>query len=330
MSLWTNIWRDDAKDWVYTQLQGSQVPDAVSGTPVQSGSDYLSITLKSMRVCDVRRGWTKFYGLTQSYVSLPTLDGRIAEIATVVSPDELKKVDDSHVDRVIQVNAPLLEEVAYNGGSVELELGLFSVKEADLAAPFLTLLQSIADKAGVSFLSTIAPFFEPFKKGIESLSGTNDAVSLEVGLATAFKPLSTGWFVVMRAPRDSVDITKLKVTPHDFRLVDSKGAPVGRYPYMVFTIAAASRKSNWFAIPEIASVYRELRDAVRRGDYEDSKELVGQFRRTAMSSVDLHQADAVQIAEQVKTATEAVLGGGLTSAGKGPGLPPLNTFSLKR
>ena len=143
-------------------------------------------------------------------------------------------------------------------------------------------------------------------------------------------PVSTGWFVVMRAPRNSVDITKLKVTPHDFRLVDGKGVPVGRYPYMVFTIAAAGRKSNWFAIPELSSVYSELRDAVRRGDYEDSKELLGQFRRTAMSSIDLHQADAAQIAEQVKTATESVLVGGLTSAEKGLGLPPLNTFLLKR
>ncbi|HEX8697085.1 MAG TPA: hypothetical protein VF746_31995 [Longimicrobium sp.] len=329
MGWWNDLFRKRAQDWVYAQLDGPQVPDEPKEkeeVPVDGA--YLTITLRSLRVVNVRRLATKFYGVVHSFATLNHLSGKDASFHTVTSPAELRNIDPANLDRVITVKKTLLGPIPYRGEGVGLELGLFSIKEADLAAPFIDLLESASSAAGVSVVSTALPFIEPLRKGIDAITGASGDSILEIGISDTYNPPRTGWWVVMRARKGTVDVSKLRVTPTDFRLVDADGQPVRDYPYVVFSISQSGRRDDWFKLPDLTRPYQELREAARKGDYEAVKELIATFKRTALTSDDLITADAMRIGQLVQEQAEAVLGRTMTARSAERDLPPLESYPL--
>ena len=85
-----------------------------------------------------------------------------------------------------------------------LTVALFSVKSADLAAPYLELLTSLANTGGVAFLSAAKPYVEPLRKGADLLFGTAGASQLEIGFDRDFTALEAGYYLAMRAPKNAV------------------------------------------------------------------------------------------------------------------------------
>jgi hypothetical protein len=53
--------------------------------------------------------------------------------------------------------------VPYLGGAIELEVGLFAIKEKDLAEPYLDFLQSVGELAGISFVTPALNLIRPLK-----------------------------------------------------------------------------------------------------------------------------------------------------------------------
>jgi len=152
---------------------------------------------------------------------------------------------------------------------------------------------------------------------------------LEIGVATDLNPPKTGWWIVMRAPKDQVDIASLKVTSFDYRLVDKAGQLIKDYPYMVYTVSQSKQRADWFKLPDLLKPYQKLQEAVRDKDFNAAKELISTFKRLAITSDDLLLDDAKRIAQLVKEKAEAALGGTLTSAaGKHLELPPLESYPL--
>ena len=331
MGFWSDLFKKKAEDWVFARLDGSQVPEEPrANTDLTPDDAYLTITLRSMRVVNVRKLATKFYGVVHSFTTLDHLSGKDGAFQTVTSPTQLQSIDSKNVDRVLQINKTLLGPIPYRSGKVGMELGLFSVKEGDLAAPFLEVLQSMASQAGVAVVSAALPFVDPIKKGVEALAGTADDSVLEIGVATDLNPPKTGWWIVMRAPKDKIDISSLQVTPSDYRLVDKgTGQLIKDYPYLVYTVKQDKQRADWFKLPDLTKPYQKLQDAVRDKDFNAAKELISTFKRLALTSDDLLLDDAKRIAQLVREKAEAALGGTLTAVGgKELELPPLETYPL--
>lgn len=331
MSWWNELFKRRAIDWVFTCIKADQVPEEpLRNDAVPSDEAYLVMTLRSMRVVNVRQNLTRFYGVVHSFTTLNHLSGTDAAFHTITTPTELRNIDSQNIDRVIQLNKPLLGPIPYRGGAVGLDLGLFSVKEADLAAPFIDVLESVASKAGISVVSVALPFIEPLKKGIDAITGTAGDAILEIGVSTRFDPPKTGWWIVMRAPKQDVDVSSLSITPTDFRLVNaSTKALIQDYPYMVFTVEQRRVRPDWFRLPDLTKPYQELQNAVREGDYNAAKELIVTFKRTALTSDDLITADAKRIAQLVKEKAEGAMVGSLTAdETEKLELPPLESYPL--
>jgi hypothetical protein len=330
MGFWSDKFITRSEDWVFAPLTADQVPDEPKTNDTVSNNEaYLSITLRSMRIVNVRQLTKKFYGLVHSFITLNHLSGADATFQTVTTPSELRKIDPKRLDRIVAANIPLLQYVPYRGGKVGLELGLFSVEEADLAGPFIDLLQTMASQAGVSVVSAALPFALPLKKGIDAILGSTDGTILETGVTTSFDPPKTGWWVVMRAPKGEINVNDLIVTPSDFRLLNYQTKqPIKNYPYIVLSITQSTERPDWFKVPDINKPYQELRAAVRKGDYNAAKELISTFRRAALTSDDLITKDSARIATLVKEETEAVMGQTLVSSGNKRELPSLDSYPL--
>jgi hypothetical protein len=332
MGWWNAIWKTRAKEWIYQRLEPSQVAGAASSNAVSAENAYLTIRLASMRIVDVRKGVSTFYGAVHSHISLPHVGGERATFDVVTTPSALQAVDAKHLDRVISVNKTLLGPVPYRGGSVEMEVGLFSVKQANLVGPYLALLESLSSAAGVSFVKAALPFAQPLQQGVALLTGSDDKDILEIGIDSTIEPPVTGYYLVMRAKKGSVNVGQLKVNRDDMRLVDSAGESIGNYPYILIEIAASPKRETWYELPDLQSAYAALKQAVRAGKVSEATEQFAVFKRTALTSEDLLFADAKQIVDGVDQWLKAVLGSpvmtGMKSDSEQPDLPELRQLNI--
>jgi hypothetical protein len=314
MGWWSSLWRSRAESWLFERLADDRVPTSVRQRRVIEDADYITIELRSLRIVDVRKGLSKFYGAAHSYASVPHLGGERAEFQVVSVPTYLKNLDASNADRVIQDRKTLLGPVPYRSGPVEFELGLFSIKSSDLLEPYLALLERISTLAGVAFVNTALPFARPIVEGLQLLTGGADSTVLEVGVSTAFNPPETGFYVVARA-RAKDWRGRLKLDD-SFELVDSAGKAVTQFPYLVFTLTADDKRSDWFELPDVSKAYGVLRSDVARGNVEVARESFAHFKRVVGTSPDLLRADAQRLVAKVDDEMAEVLGATLTAGGE--------------
>lgn len=324
MGLWDALWKTKAKTWTFAGLEASQVPDQLPRAVIPDNKAYITVWLRSLRIRDVRKGLSRFYGTVHSWISVPYRASlQPAEFQVVATPSKLKDLDASHVNDVVSMNHRLLGPIPWRGGTLEMEIGLFSVKSADLAAPFISVLESLSGVAGVSFISTALPFVNPIKQGIGLLTGSDKDTILEIGLFAADPSPKTGYSCVLKADFGKVDTTKLKVNPGDFILLDASGRPLDEYAYMLFAIEASPQRSDWHQIPEIARLYQELQEEVRKGSSTQVvQDAFAAFKRGALTCDDLLFDDAKRLVGEVEKEMQEVVGAGLTrSAGLAP---PMN------
>jgi hypothetical protein len=314
-------------EWIFLPL--SVISDAL---PPSADDDeyYITIDLGSMRIPQATRSYAKLYGAVHSFISVPTfLSSKNAQFRVVTTPANLKNIDGANLDRVLQINKRLLGPIPYRGGRLTLEIGLYSVKSADLLDQYLGLLQEMSDAAGVAYVKSALPFVGLLKKGIDLITGNAKESTLEIGLSTELEKPSLGWYLVMAAPKDVVNPGELKVDPADSRLLDEKGKPYVKYPYMLFNVSASLRRSDWFQIPELVDPHTKLRQALLDNDLVRAGKLLEQFSLIAKTCPDLLKADAIRISEELKKRYDIKVPRGVVTAKKeGPDIGELRDLNI--
>lgn len=327
MGWWSQILRSRADDWTFGRLDPSQTPGNPPNREIQPEAEYLSVFVRSLRVCNVRKGISRFYGTVHSFISLPASGARDpVAFHTLTTPEGLRNLDSKNLNRVVTLNRRVLGPVPYRGGDLDIELGLFSIKAAELADPFLSVLEELSSLAGVGIVATAKPFVGPLKRGIGLLTDSADSDILEIGLAKTFNPVETGQYVVMRARRDQVEIAELTLDAEG-RLL-RKGAPIVEYPYVVIGIDGSATRPDWREIPDVAEAYGRLRGAVERQRFDDVQAALSAFKISVYWCPDLLAVDAKRIFEIAETQTKQALGAVQTSAGAVARLPALAEIEL--
>lgn len=324
---WTKIWQQRATGWARSEIISAKTP---AGDLIEPDDSYVYIWLESMRITNVRKGLTRFFGAVHSFVSVPVLSGaERADFHSVSTPTGLQALDSEHLDRVEVMHKRLLGPVPWRGGVLSMEIGLFSIKEADLAVPFINLLQTLSEAGGVSFVKAALPFAEPIRKGIGLITGANGDC-LEIGISQEFRELKTGTFALMRADAATVDTSKWSVDS-SYRLMSDEKSVEGS-AYLVYRIEAVKRRDDFYAIPDIFKAYDALNEALREGA-EDNRvgELFSMFRRIVMTSPELLFRDAERLVSEVETRLAKIAGRPrkvYRSKSTPPPLPPLDRIPL--
>ena len=202
MGWWSEIFTKKAEDWIFEPLAPAQVPDNLQHAAVVEGVSLLK------RLCQIGPDRQRPPGIVEistawvnSLISVPHLSGAKAEFNVITTPAFLENIDAAHIDRVIQLDQRLLGPIPYRGGQLALEIGLFSIKSVDLAAPYLEVLEAMSKQAGVAFINAALPFAGPLKTGINLLVGGGDNSPLEIGLAASAWNPETGYFVGHASPQ---------------------------------------------------------------------------------------------------------------------------------
>ncbi|HET7486937.1 MAG TPA: hypothetical protein VFJ85_03350 [Acidimicrobiales bacterium] len=311
MSWWDKLLRARTDDWVFTPI-ADESERAVERRVVEPETAYLGAFLRSMRIVDVRRGLSRFYGAVSSTATVPHRGGAPAEFFVVTTPTALRDVDAKQADRVLVLDRRILGPVPYRGGDLELELGLFSVRSADLAGPYLDLLESMASAAGLAFVGPALALAKPLRDGLELLVGADGPSMLEIGLAKTFSPPQTGTYCLLAASRDTVDTDALVLDAAGTLL--HRGQPVRDQPYVVVTLDAHDRRDDWSAIPALVKAHEALAAEVRTGNQARVGDALAVFRRAAVLDDDLLAADGLRLAEKVAAEVAMALGTTPTAA----------------
>jgi hypothetical protein len=327
-----SLWKEEQKNWALLPLPAPKVPQlpgAIAyGMTVDVRKAYVTFMMRSMAIASTRVAWNKFHAVLYTQASLGMKDGTVANIQSVLSPDFLRDLDADRIENVLQIDRTIFGPVPYIGTKISLETGVFAIKHADLATPFLTCLTELASAAGVALVSAAKPFIEPIKTGIELLTGTKDATSLEIALCRELQPPQTGWYSLIRMLGANAKASEFTVDPNNFEL-RRKGDAITGVPYLVFSIEGNTGRPDWAQIPDLKTAYADFAKAAVAGNQNEANEAVKLFERRALLSPELLPTHADDVVAAVKDEFKKIFPGGPTAGPAIAGAPVRDLAQLR-
>ncbi len=299
-------------DWTFVD----EVADpglGISGQPIQPDECYVEIFLESLRLKQARRFATAFHGAVYSFFRLSQEGSEDADIAALSKPTRLADLDSANLDRVITVSLQMMGAIPWRGGTLGVELGLFSIKKGNLLTPVLDYVTKVSEQGGVSFIGQIKPFVPLVTQGMDLIAGqTADAV-IEVAVDTDMQLQQSRICAVIATPRGSIDSSRLTLDASDRKLLlDGRPLEEG---YCVFSIRRSDRKADYGAIPDIKASFASVISALR-GDEGQAKTALAAFRRTVLLSPDLITTDKDRLIEKANSLYRSVFSERLAAAVK--------------
>jgi hypothetical protein len=289
--------------WLDNLLRGRaklQVEEYVGGRgpAVAANREYLTVDVSALWITHVRKGLTKFYGAVHGSVQVPHETGETREFQAFDAIADAKELDAGHLDRIVQGPYRLLDSVPYRGKGINVRIALFSIKSADLAAPYIGLLKSVSDVAGVAFVSQATPLVNVIHAGVSALAGSD---SLEIGRHGLFEPVYTGYYAVVRADPEKLPPNKLEFDA-DTRILSFDGKAVVDHPYFVLKITASPTRDYWYDIPDVKMAFSRMKEQFSRTPHEINKNLEAfdAFQVAASLSPDLLEDHAKNLVEDVR------------------------------
>jgi hypothetical protein len=286
--LWTRVSGSTAEDLTF--VPGMTIPGAPAAQPITADACYIELYLESLRIEKARRFATQFNGVVYAFQTLARDGAANASLAAVSKPDSLAKLDSSALGNVITVSRKLTGPVPWRGGTLHLELGLFSVKTGNLLSPFLDFVTQVSATAGVSFVNTAVPFLPLLLKGMDLLAGQTEDVALEVAYDADMDVRTSGTYAIIASGKGNIDVSRLTIDPVDRKLL-LNGVPL-QCGYAVFSIRRTDQKADWGEIPELKSAIDAVVANIKLNNKEAAEKALDSFRFIATTSPDLTPDDA--------------------------------------
>jgi hypothetical protein len=286
---------------------------APPGDAFEQDDCYVELYVNSLRLEKARKFTTKFHGVVYTYPSLAYQGNTTVTLPAISKPQNLVALDPKNLSSVITLNKKMMGPVPWRGGAFQLELGLFSVKGANLVGPVLDFLVDLSSTAGASFVGAVKPFVPFISKGMDMLAGQTDDVALEVGIDTTLPMTKEGTFAIVAKPKKgNIEPTALSLDPSDQKLLHN-GAPLSA-AYCVFSLKRVNKKADFGEIPELREAWGELDKAIKRQDQAEATNTFEAFRIRALLSPDLISRDAEALVDLAKRRMATAFPGGPTSA----------------
>ncbi|MGO8455295.1 hypothetical protein ACC779_36250 [Rhizobium ruizarguesonis] len=285
-------------DWTFVD----RLPDpGLADVPLVSikpDEAYIEIFVESMRLKQARRFGTGFHGLVYLFARLSQEGAEDADLAAVSKPAKLAELDASNLDRVITVSDRMMGAVPWRGGSLALELGLFSVKKGNLLSPLLDYVARVSEVGGISFIGQVKPFLPLITQGMDLIAGQTQDAAIEVAIDTTLTLNESRLCAIVGMPKGSLGDAKLTLDPSDRKLL-CDGRPLEE-AYCVFSIRGTDQKADYGAIPELKASWAELRSAIQSNDRTRADNSLGAFSRAVLVSPDLINRDKERLVAKAK------------------------------
>jgi hypothetical protein len=239
-----------------------------------------------------------------SYASVPQ------ELRLVVGPGQTENLG-AALDRIVNLNYPLLGPIPYRGGDLELLIALVAIKATDYGDQLLDVLGTLSQLTGTGELKAALPFLQPLKRGIEGLFGMQD-LAVHLGVHDTFTSgtstpnrLMPGYRVVMDGTDSQTNSDTLWV--RNGRLCGGpnlkSATPFEGADYFLFYLEKVGMRGD--DIPSVREAWdATIEKAVQSSDQEVDLALSA-FKASVLTSPDLiwsdQQARILDLIERIKT-----------------------------
>lgn len=285
--------------------------DLAYGQPIEADECYIELFVESLRIEEARRFATNFHGIVYTFITLAREGDAKADLASICKPEKLAGLDAQSLGKVITVSRQVMGAIPWRGGTLHLELGLFSVKSGNLLTPFINFVTQVSTTAGVSFIGKVAPFVPLLTTGMDMIAGQTSDVAIEVGLDTDISPTQSGLFAVIAAPKSEIEAKSITLDPIDRKLLVD-GRPLAK-AFCVFSIRRSDRKADFGEIPELKEAYGRLQSAIRSNRIQDATDALTVFRQTVIVCPDLIESDGRRLIEKAtQKVKDAFQAGGIS------------------
>lgn len=256
--------------------------------PVRSGEQYFRVVLVEMFLRNDRNWFTDYAPAVYSLVTLRFGDREetVSHVAGPTPLNDLKKA--SSENRSVTLNYPLTPLLPFNGGDVEMELGLVALPGSNDIKRLLNVLTSFSKALAVPQLSLAVGFAQPLVAGITELVGSEDTklvLRLHDMCGQGGKPLQPGYRAVVAARLETFKAADLYVkNDRLFSVTDlPRERQIEQYSYMLLRVDVVDERDDYQSLSSIAEPYQSaiasLDAAAREADPQKQEEKVREAER---------------------------------------------------
>lgn len=258
-------WKHEAVHSTYEFLDAAHVEGrSIPAGSIRSGEQYLRLTLAEMFLKNDREWFTAYTPAVYSAVSL-TFGNSKEELSHVAGPSGLKDLKAGAANRSVTLNYPLTPLVPFNGGDIELELGLVALPGSNDAKRLLKVLTDFSTSLAVPQISLALSFAQPLVSGITELVGAEDT-KLVLRLHDTFTAatLQAGYWVVVGAPTGALSAAQMWVKNDRLHYGPTAAAATALtgYDYALFRLDALAERDDYQALTAIGEPYQAAIDAL--------------------------------------------------------------------
>ena len=253
---WDSIRHREAKLPCCRALPAAQTDEEVPlGTDLVRDQDYFLVQVNEMFLADERK-WTSTYDPAVLVLTEFEYDGEIREVPFVVGPRMLDERGIKDNAGVVYRDTRVAGLHPYRGSTVGLTVILYRVRQDDSAKNLLNVVEQVS---GALDVATTLPIYLKFASavfgGVESLLGLDSTAPI-VGLREEFdeaaqKPPRTGYYVLIDAPEEEIDVSRLWVRDRRLRHGDDlqTSVPYRDSDYVLYSVRSTSERRDVGMLP---------------------------------------------------------------------------------
>jgi hypothetical protein len=268
-------------------VQEGHVSPPEDDMPIESGKGYFRFWLVTMFLKYDREWFRERFPAVHSNIRFEFGDDSV-ELANVVSTATMLSVNQGDAGSINVQNRPLTPLVPFNGGTIDLKVGLVSMKGMDVLANFTSAMDDITKSVATSELSTVLKSLDIINAGIGKLFDTDRDV-LRVGHAESFTSdenrLLPGYAAIINQPDDSVNPDHLWVMD-DTLMVGRYGledaTPFDAADYILLRIETAQERDDWRNLSRIKEPFDKALLEIGKVEPGDDSTIADGFIRTAI------------------------------------------------
>jgi hypothetical protein len=256
-------------------LPAWQLP-AVPPARARSGENYFRLTLTEMFLADDRKWFAGWQPVLYAAINFRFGD-KTETINHVAGTSSLKDVDASKLNQGVALNFSITPLVPFNGGEIEIEVGLVAMKGDDDVKRLLKVLGDFSKVLAVPQISTALSFAAPLADGAAELLGVagNRPILRFHDTFNDGNPLQAMHIVIASDPDGR--LAQSRMTVEQSRLLYD-GKSLTGYDYMVLRIDLPAERDDWDSLsaieePFLASI-KALQDALAEPDAKKRKALM--------------------------------------------------------
>jgi hypothetical protein len=308
MPLWealTRLVENDAQKLVYTRIAPDRVDRAIDARPLEAGRHYFRLWLAEMFLQKQTRTGVSWYPAVHALVRLDFGSQRV-EIPNIASAARvgLQQAEGGSGD-VVARNFPLTPTVPFNGGTVDVDVGLVAIEGENGIEAFIQALGGFAGLLAVPQLSAALSVAQPLASAVQELLGAGNG-RRHLGLHDSFaaNTLVPGYIAVVRASDADVQPERLWVFNDQLCEGNSASAarhmPFVRHDHLLLRLEGFEQRDDWESLTSIKQPFAEARRALSEQNSDRAAFYLRSALLRALEAPELTRADRRRVVDALK------------------------------